>query len=314
VHSPADAHFARLELARDELAKAWLRGIIDGTPLDEVGQLPVEWMAREAPALIADILGELNATAVEPGGATAAQARLAELSRLRSPPEAIHRDLAALHALLIGSLRDEARDRERFARAAGRLAEIFGSIQAALGQALLGEGGDARREFTGLGGTGELHNSLRRLVAGYQRYGHPFAVLSIDIEGLGRVNEAYGRETGDRIIEGAAATLVQQIREVDHAFRLADDDFCILAPHQSAKGVRPLADRLRSSVAGSVAPEAPRPSLAIGIASCPEHGESAVQLLDAAQEATYAAKATGHGIAISNGIDISSRDRSARRS
>ena len=309
----ADAPFARLEEARYELAKAWLQGIIDRTPLDEVGRLPVDQIAREAPNVIAGILAELNATATHPGAATAAQARLVELGRLRTPPEAIHSDLGALQSLLIGSLRGEIREREGFARAAERLAEIFGSIQAALGRTLVGEGGTATRDVPGLGGSGQLHDSLRRLVAGYQRYGHPFAVLSIDIEGLGRVNQAYGRETGDRVIEVVAATLSQQIREVDHAFRLADDDFCILAPYQSAEAVRPLAERLRSAVGGSGTPESPRASLAIGIASCPQHGDSAVQLLDAAQEATFAAKASGQGIAISNGIHISPRDPSAER-
>jgi diguanylate cyclase (GGDEF)-like protein len=312
VHA-ADAPFARLEEARYELAKAWLQGIIDRTPLDEVGRLPVDQIAREGPNVIAGILAELNATAIESGAGGGAQARLEELGRSRTPPEAIHSDLAALQSLLIGSLRGEIRERERFARAAERLAEVFGSIQAALGRTLLGAGISTTADVPGLDGSSQLHDSLRRLVAGYHRYGHPFAVLSIDIEGLGRVNQAYGRETGDRVIEVVAATLSQQIREVDHAFRLADDDFCILAPYQSAEAVRPLAERLRSAVGGSGTQESPRASLAIGISSCPQHGDSAVQLLDAAQEATYAAKASGRGVAISNGIDISPRDPSALR-
>jgi len=315
VHSPSsDAPLARLEQDRDELAKSWLQGIIDRTPLEQVGGLPVDWIAREAPALIGDILGELTGTAplTEPGTASAAQTRLAELSSGRSPPAAVHRDLAALQALLIDALRREIHERERFARAAQRLAEIFGSMQATLGESMLGEGGARRDELTGLGGAGELHECLRRLVAGYERYGHPFAVLSIDIEGLGRVNEAHGREAGDRMLEAVAATLVREIRTVDYAFRLTDDDFCVIAPHHSASGARSLAERLRGSLDGSPSPGSARVSLAVGIASCPDHAESAVRLLDAAQEATYAAKASGGGVAIANGISISPGDPSVR--
>jgi diguanylate cyclase (GGDEF)-like protein len=315
VDSPADAPFARLEAAREELAKAWLQGIIERAPLDDVGQLPVAEIAREAPELIVEILRDATgAPGGEPG--QAAGDRLAEIARVRTPPAAVHRDLAALHTLLIGSLRRELQEREQFARGVERLAEIFGSLQAGLGESLGGAPPAAapavRDEEAGPGEISELYDQLRRLVAAYRRYGHPFAVLSVDVEGLGRINKAYGAETGDRMLDAVGAILEREIREVDHAFRVAEDDFCVLAPYHDARGVLQLAERLRSSVAASVEAGTHPVSLAVGIASCPEHGESAVQLLDAAQEATYAAKAAGAGVAISNGIMISPRDPSVQ--
>jgi diguanylate cyclase (GGDEF)-like protein len=312
-----DAPFARMEMARDELAKAWLQGIIERTPFDEVARLPVGPIAGEAPALIADILRDAaGATAAEPAG-TAARQRLAELARVRTPPAALHRDLAALHTLLIGAMRRELHDREQFARAVERLADSFGALGAALGEsegrtraAAEAPPEDEPPRTTGIS---ELHDWLRYLVAAQRRYGHPFAVLSIDVEELGRINQAYGDETGDQLVAAVAAILEREVREVDRVFRLAEDDFCVLAPFQDAGQMVPLAERLRNSVAAATGEEMPPVSLAIGIASCPQHGESAVQLLDAAQQATYSAKAAGAGVAISNGIMISPQESPPQR-
>jgi diguanylate cyclase (GGDEF)-like protein len=299
-----------MEAVRDELAKAWLQGILDRASLEQMGELPLGELAREAPALIADVLREAGGSA---SGATA-RARLAELSAVRGG--AVHGDLGALQVLLLGALRREALDREAYARGAERLAEAFGSLHAALGDAAPAPRPSvdqppatappepdivARRGPGGLGGVAELHDSIARLLAGYRRYAHPFAVMSIDVEGLGRINEAHGREAGDRVLEAVGAAVKSEIRTVDYAFRYTEDDFCVLAPYHDAKQVLPLAERLRGAAARALPDGAPPVSLAVGIASCPEHGESAVQLLDSAQQATYAAKAAGNGVAVSNG-------------
>ena len=47
------------------LAKEWLVEVIERTPLADVGELPLGWIAQEAPPLIAEILGQLT----DPGSA-----------------------------------------------------------------------------------------------------------------------------------------------------------------------------------------------------------------------------------------------------
>ena len=75
-----------------------------------------------------------------------------------------------------------------------------------------------------------------------------FALALIDIDGLGRINDAYGREAGDRMLAAVAGVIRRQVRAVDQAFRLEEDEFAILAPHQrrAAAACRwPTADRRR---------------------------------------------------------------------
>jgi|SRR5215208_772198 len=301
-----EAGIARSRRAREELAKAWLLDVLERTPLPEIREVPIDWIAREGPSLIADILRglsgpvsgdelELPADGIE---------RIGELGGLRHGESAfqIPRDLAALQALMIEALRRDVPERQlgAFAGSVERLAGIFGDIQAQVGERLVRErsGAPATDPLTGLPGEAELHEWMRILLAEHRRHAHPFAVLMIDIDGLSRINGAYGRPAGDQMLSAVAAVVRRQIRGVDRAFRLADDEFCILAPQQRAAETLPLAEHLCSLVEHSQAEDGPRVAISAGLAACPEHGETAEALLAAADEATWAAKAAGRGVVI----------------
>jgi diguanylate cyclase (GGDEF)-like protein len=294
------ADFARIQMAQDELAKAWLVRLIERTPTSELGDLPVNVIAEEAPPLIAEILRELSSDADGVHLAPEGRRHARELGRMRRAtdrPTQLPQDLAALQAVLVEALRREVPEREpgAFAASVGRLAGIFGEIQSAINEQLVEErsGGAERDSTTGLPGSAQLHEWLRILVAEYRRYAHPFALLMVDIDGLARINEAYGNEVGDRMVAAVGSAIEQQVRTVDRAFRLAEDEFCVLTPHQVASRVGPLADRLASTVNGWQHHDGPRMTVTVGVASCPEHGDDAERLLEAAEEATYAAKASG---------------------
>jgi diguanylate cyclase (GGDEF)-like protein len=306
VNGDRDVGIARSARAQEELAKAWLLDVLERTPLAEVEDVPIEWIAREGPALINDILRgvggptpaselELPADGIE---------RIGGLGRLRSGESALRipRDLAALQALLIEALRREIPERQlgAFAGSVGRLAEIFGDIQAQVGERLVRErsGGARLDPLTGLPGAAELHEWLRIQLAEHRRAGQPFTVLMIDIDGLGRVSDAYGQGSGDRMLSAVAAVVRRQIRRVDRAFRLDEDQLCVLAPDQDAADVLPFAERLCDLVERSQSSDGPRVAVAAGIASCPEHGESPDGLLAAAEQATWSAKAAGRAVSI----------------
>lgn len=305
----APGQYARIGVPEDELAKAWLVRVIERTSPGELDDLPVSWIATQAAPLIGDILTELAGAAPEAELSEEARRRARDLIRMRSGESAaaqVPRDLAALQAVLIDALEREARERGpvAFRDAVERLAEIFGAIQADLVAGLVGEHAPeagapvTTDQATGLPGPVELHEALRLLAAEYRRYGHPFALMQVDIDGLQRINEAYGREVGDRMLAAVANAVAGQVRSVDRAYRLSDDEFCIVAPHQVASKVDALADRLTSSVNGWQHHDGPRMSVTVGVASCPEHGEDPERLLQVAEEATYAAKASGRRFSV----------------
>ena len=128
----------------------------------------------------------------------------------------------------------------------------------------------------------------------HKRYKHPFCVLLMDVDGLKRINDAHGHPAGDRLLMQVAMSLQRSVRTMDTAARLGGDEFCVLAPEQDAKSGPALAERLAAAIAEEVVtPDEPPASVSIGVAACPDHGEEAEGLIDAADRAMYRAKAAG---------------------
>lgn len=69
-------------------------------------------------------------------------------------------------------------------------------------------------------------------------------LLSIELGGLGRLNERHGHGVGDALLRAAAARLAQAVRADDAVFRLGGNKFAVLASGLDPKAARWLADRL----------------------------------------------------------------------
>jgi diguanylate cyclase (GGDEF)-like protein len=319
---------ARLDRSRDELAKAWLVRLIERASLEEISELPTDQIARELPELISDIVGAVAADNGDPYELSERQTqRAAALAGLRAGRETsaadVARDIAALQAVLVRALRDELAEKEpdRFADAVERLADAAGAIQAAAVEELVRsrsrelESQANTDPLTGLGNLRNLQSELAKMLEIQKRYGHPFGVLLMDIDGLKRVNDSHGHPAGDRLLMQVAMALRRSIRSVDVAARLGGDEFCVLAPEQeSAAGVL-LAERLASAVADEVSvPADPPVGLSIGVVSCPEHGADAEALIDAADRAMYRAKAAGDSVALGEAAEAEPVEESSNGS
>ncbi len=289
----------------DELAKAWLVGVIERTPLDRVGEVNLELLAGEAIPLITRILGDLDPSPAGNGpGSEHPERYLRELGRLRRGDRAsaeVPRDLAVLQSVLLGSLgRDAFGARPAdLARSAQRLAEIFGSVQGALTEGLVRDRSRAAggTEPTAHTDRDQLDEWLRVMLAEYRRYGHPFALALARVEGLEPIVEAHGRESGEVMLTAIARVIQSQIRIADRAFRKAEDEFWVLAPSVDAGRLRSMAERLVRVVEASQSPDRPRIAIRVGVSACPEHGHDAADLLVAAESAAHGASESSVEIA-----------------
>ena len=208
---------------------------------------------------------------------------------------------------MVRALREELAesDPERFADAVERLVDATGAIQAAVVDELVRrrsrelESQAHTDALTGLGNLRLLQRSIGHMLELQKRYGHPFGLLLMDIDGLKRINDAHGHQAGDRLLMQVAMSLRRSIRTVDVAARLGGDEFCVLAPAQEAEAAVKLAERLSRAVEEEVAtPDDPAVSLSIGVVSCPAHGNDAELLIDGADRAMYRAKAAGDSVAL----------------
>ena len=126
-----------------------------------------------------------------------------------------------------------------------------------------------------------------------RRRGAPLTVLFADLDHFKSVNDAFGHEAGDRVLNEAAAGLRVMLRESDLLLRWGGEEFVVVLPDTDAREAVCLIERLR--IHGICRrPDGERMTLSIGIAeSVADRVESLDALVDLADRRLYEAKRAG---------------------
>ncbi len=149
----------------------------------------------------------------------------------------------------------------------------------------------------------ELHNRrhmMDTLEAEFDRssrVGSPFALLMVDLDHFKRVNDTYGHQLGDKVLQSTAWEIRALLRQYDSAARFGGEEFALLLPETTLSGANLVAERLRQSInniefAGPLSKL--KISISVGVAAIPHAKISTVSdLVRLADDALYAAKRNG---------------------
>lgn len=109
----------------------------------------------------------------------------------------------------------------------------------------------SKDELTGLYNRRAWEKLLRAEEERCKQYGHPAAVLFIDLNDLKKVNDNLGHDEGDKLIQNAAQILRDNVRINDIVARLGGDEFVILSVENDETGTESLVDRLINAFAAA---------------------------------------------------------------
>jgi len=148
-------------------------------------------------------------------------------------------------------------------------------------------------ELTGLANRYMFRHRVVNEIGRAQRREISMAVLFLDLNLFKQVNDTYGHESGDRLLQQVGKRLTGCVREVDMVARLGGDEFTIVL---SELGDRAVVERICADIHATLA--APfdlgkvtvRISCSIGVALYPENGTCLEDLLHHADMAMYQAK------------------------
>jgi diguanylate cyclase (GGDEF)-like protein len=142
--------------------------------------------------------------------------------------------------------------------------------------------------LTGLANHTQLANALGAEILRSRRTGQPFALVLLDLDGLKQINDRHGHLAGSLAIRRVAEILLGSCRATDTAARFGGDEFALVLPATGEAGAwhvaRGVVDRLESDA------EEPSLSISMGAAVYPGDGETAEELLQAADVALYQTK------------------------
>jgi diguanylate cyclase (GGDEF)-like protein len=148
----------------------------------------------------------------------------------------------------------------------------------------------------------KLHNRRYGLDRFSQEWGFsahsdtPLSCLMLDIDHFKRVNDQYGHEVGDIVLNQIARVIEQVSRKDDVAFRFGGEEFCVVCPNSTLAAAMQLGERIVREVrAGRYGEDGKRfpVTMSIGVASRSPSDSDQEALLGRADKALYAAKSAG---------------------
>lgn len=139
---------------------------------------------------------------------------------------------------------------------------------------------------------------LEEEVARAARSNRPLALLMVDLDNFGTINNTFGHQTGDATLKAVAAVLRESERASDVPARYGGDEFAVILPETNAAEAAALAQRICTALASVRLVEGTgtvRLGASVGIAALPDHARTREELVRAADHAQYAAKRAGKG-------------------
>ena len=137
-----------------------------------------------------------------------------------------------------------------------------------------------------------------------QRYRHPFSLVMCDIDDFKRVNDRYGHQFGDEVLQELVRRVTRTLRDVDLVARYGGEEFALILPNTDAESATLAAERIRQLI-GDTPVRSGRlqvgVTLSLGVASFPNYGDE-TSLIGAADDALRQAKRLGKNqVAVSSG-------------
>jgi two-component system cell cycle response regulator len=151
-------------------------------------------------------------------------------------------------------------------------------------------------QLTGLANRTSFVEHVTRIASHARRLNQRVGVMLLDLDGFKAVNDTYGHDAGDLLLQEISHRIRQVFREYDVVARLGGDEFAVLlteveGPEQMAS----VAQRLLTAIAQPVvvADHRVRISASIGGALFPDTAESIAVLLKCSDAAMYEVKRDG---------------------
>ncbi len=158
--------------------------------------------------------------------------------------------------------------------------------------------------LTGLSNRRELERRMDIEVSRILRENKPLSCLYLDVDHFKQVNDRYGHDAGDQVLQAVSEVMMQVVRMGDVVARYGGEEFVIMLPGAGMTQAQETAERIRSAVESSTTELdkdiSIKVTVSIGVASImPEKdtiadaAEISEQVLNRADRALLRAKSTG---------------------
>lgn len=146
--------------------------------------------------------------------------------------------------------------------------------------------------LTGIANRREFSRLLEKEIERARRYGTALALVMYDIDHFKRVNDTFGHDVGDSVLQALTVLVKENIRTVDVVARWGGEEFLILMPQSDEQAAAGAAEKLRQKIAQHRFGQAGNLTVSFGVAAFAPRDDSNT-LLKRVDDALYQAKQKG---------------------
>ncbi|MFO0868134.1 MAG: diguanylate cyclase [Pirellulales bacterium] len=130
-----------------------------------------------------------------------------------------------------------------------------------------------------------------------ERHHYPLSCLMVDLDHFKRINDTYGHQSGDQVLQRTAELLRNGRRPTDMVCRYGGEEFCILLPHTGLEAACVVAEQIRRAIETADFDGVPVTS-SVGVAARDFGARDPNELIDQADKCLYVAKRNGRNCVI----------------
>lgn len=147
-------------------------------------------------------------------------------------------------------------------------------------------------KLTGIANRRLFQEKLEEQIKLYQKEEKSFSLLIIDIDHFKKVNDTYGHQIGDVVLEKLAKLLKKQVRPGDIVARFGGEEFTIILPHTDGEEAMLIAKKLNLSVEEDEWKDVDGLTVSVGVATFTSEDNEA-SIVKNADQALYYSKENG---------------------
>ncbi len=312
----ADAPTDALLLRAEDLAKGWLLALLEQAPLDDAPAILGAELARDGPrictAVVRALADDIDLHRIEPGGPLELLVSEAGEFAGAQGVEATSRAVDMLGSVIWSGVRNELAhpDPDQVSELAERLALVIELVRGAALRRCAGHvpaafaSGDAVQEAPRHGGDvlsrradslwiGALEDEIRRADGSST----PLSLLLIELEDAARVLAVETSGEASATFGRVAQAVRSVVRRQDILAYETDTRAWIIARDTGRLGAQALGSRIGSAVRAAQPWRGAPIAISVGLAVLGEDGRTSASLIEAAEEARFAAAASGIDVA-----------------
>ncbi len=148
-----------------------------------------------------------------------------------------------------------------------------------------------------------MEEALQREVSRVERDPRPISVVMMDVDLFKSINDTYGHQAGDSVLQTLGTLLLENTRVSDIACRYGGDEMLVVMPGATQEVAVARAEEWRTAFSMMefvFGEEQFHTTLSLGIATFPDQARNPIELLNAADKSLYWAKQTRNQVVLYN--------------